>query len=207
MDIPSLQQAQLLLAEAEQLNPGPWIAHSVNVARAAQLIAAQHPTLNAERAYILGLLHDIGRRAGKTGMRHVIDGYVYLNTLGFTAAARIALTHSFPYQHPRAVFGDWDCTEAEFEMLSAALLSITYDDYDRLLQLCDALALPEGFCLIEKRLVDVFMRYGQQGVDASVHTKWQHVFMIQRHFEEALNCSIYQVLPGVVETTFGLILA
>ena len=29
-----------------------------------------------------------------------------------------------------------------------------YDDYDRLVQLCDALALPSGFCLLEKRFVD-----------------------------------------------------
>lgn len=203
MGIPTLIEAERLLAEAERLNPGPWVAHSVNVARAGQLIAARHPTLDAERAYILGLLHDIGRRAGKTGMRHVIDGYVYLNALGFPAAARICLTHSFPYQHPRVVFGEWDCTEAEFQMMSDALLSLTYDDYDRLFQLCDALALPEGFCLIEKRLVDVFLRYGQQGVDAGVHTKWQQVFQIQRHFEQVINCSIYQVLPDVVETTFG----
>jgi len=203
MTMPTLEQARTLLAEAERLNPGPWIAHSINVARAAHLIAARHLTLDPDRAYILGLLHDIGRRAGKTGMRHVIDGYGYLSDLGFDAAARICLTHSFPYQHPRAVFGEWDCTEPEFQMISAALLSITYDDYDLLLQLCDALALPEGFCLIEKRLVDVFLRYGQYGVDASVHTKWQAVFNIQRRFEQAINCSIYQVLPGVVETTFG----
>lgn len=30
-----------------------------------------------------------------------------------------------------------------------------YDDYDRLVQLCDSLALPSGFCLLEKRFVDV----------------------------------------------------
>jgi hypothetical protein len=88
--------------------------------------------------------------------------------------------------------------------MSDALMSITYDDYDLLLQLCDALALPEGFCLIEKRLIDVFMRYAHNGVDASVHTKWQCVFDIQRHFEKIISCSVYQVLPGVVETTFGM---
>jgi hypothetical protein len=203
MDIPSLPQAQDLLAEAEQRNPGPWIAHSRHVARAAQLIALRHPDLDADRAYILGLLHDIGRRAGRTGMRHVIDGYTYLRGLGFDAAARIALTHSFPYQNPRAVFGAWDCSEQEFQTMSTALAAITYDDYDRLLQLCDALALAEGFCLIEKRLVDVFMRYGQHGVDATVHAKWQQVFAIQRRFEQIIGCSIYQILPGVVETTFG----
>ncbi len=171
--------------------------------RAAQLIAEHHPVLDAERAYILGLLHDIGRRAGRTGMRHVIDGYTYLNDLGFDGAARICLTHSFPYQHPRAVFGEWDCTDQEFQMMSDALMGITYEDYDLLLQLCDALALPEGFCLIEKRLVDVFMRYAQDGADSSVHTKWQQVFNIQRRFEQIAGCSIYKLLPGVVETTFG----
>jgi hypothetical protein len=44
--------------------------------------------------------------------------------------------------------------------------------------------------LIEKRLIDVFLRYGQQGVDAGVHTKWQQVFAIQRHFEQAINCCL-----------------
>ncbi len=147
------------------LNPGPWVAHSINVARAAELIAVRHPSLDPKRAYILGLLHDIGRRAGRTGMRHVIDGYVYLSDLGYDAAARICLTHSFPYQNPRAVFGEWDCTDQEFQLMSDALMNITYDEYDRLFQLCNSLALPEGFCLIEKRLIDVFLRYGQHGVD------------------------------------------
>ncbi|MEZ4860414.1 MAG: HD domain-containing protein [Caldilineaceae bacterium] len=203
MAIPSLSHAQSLLAEAEQRNPGAWVAHSVNVARAAQLIAEQHPALDPERAYILGLLHDIGRRAGKVAMRHVVEGYDYMNELGFAGAARICLTHSFPYQHPRAVFGQWDCTAADYERIGAALLSVTYDDYDRLLQLCDALALAEGFCLIEKRMVDVFLRYAHNGVDPTVHPKWQQTFAIQRHFEEIIGCSIYQLLPGVVETTFG----
>lgn len=203
MTIPTLTQAEALLAEAEMRNPGPWVAHSINVARAAQLIAQRHPDLDADRAYILGLLHDIGRREGVTGMRHVIDGYTFLHNLGYEHAARIALTHSFPYQHPRAVFGEWDCTAAEFAQLSELLLAITYDDYDLLLQLCDSLALAEGFCLIEKRLIDVFLRYGQAGVGPDVHTKWQQVFAIQRHFEAISGGSIYQLLPGVVETTFG----
>lgn len=203
MTMPTLAQAQALLDEAETRNPGPWVAHSVNVARAAQFIAEPHPHLDPERAYRLGLLHDIGRREGVTGMRHVIDGYLYLRDLGYHPAARIALTHSFPYQHPKAIFGEWDCNEREYAMMSEELMRLTYDDYDRLLQLCDSLALPTGFCLIEKRLIDVFLRYAQNGVGADVHQKWEQTFAIQRHFEEIIGCSIYQVLPGVIETTFS----
>ncbi len=206
MQIPTLSQAQALLDEAEVCNPGPWVAHSINVARAAQLIADQHPTLNADHAYILGLLHDIGRREGVTGMRHVIDGYTFLRARGYSDAARIALTHSFPYQDPRAVFGEWDCTDAEFTLLHDELMATEYDDYDRLLQLCDSLALPTGFCLIEKRLIDVFLRYGQAGIGPDVHTKWQATFALQRHFEAIIGCSIYALLPGVVETTFDTLL-
>ena len=31
----------------------------------------------------MGLLHDIGRREGVTGMRHTLDGYRYLLEQGF----------------------------------------------------------------------------------------------------------------------------
>ena len=70
--VPSLETAEALLAEAAELNPGPWVAHSHNVALAAQCLAKAHPNLEPERAYILGLLHDIGRREGVTSMRHTL---------------------------------------------------------------------------------------------------------------------------------------
>lgn len=34
-----------------------------------------------------------------------------------------------------------------------------YDDYDRPVQLCDALEFPTGFCLLEKRFADAALRY------------------------------------------------
>ena len=71
-----------MLHEAEALNPGPWVAHALHVAEAASAIAGAHPEMDGETAYILGYLHDIGRRAGVTGMRHVLDGYNYLHSLG-----------------------------------------------------------------------------------------------------------------------------
>jgi hypothetical protein len=123
--------------------------------------------------------------------------------LGFDRAARICLTHSFPYKNPHAVFGEWDCTDTEFDGVSRFLADVEYDDYDRLLQLCDSLALPTGFCLIEKRLVDVFLRYGRLGLNEWILPKWQTTFEIQHQLEAEIGCSVYKLLPGVIENTFG----
>ena len=45
---------------AGEMNPDPWIAHSENVAL-AERIAEVCPGLEADKAYVCGLLHDIGR--------------------------------------------------------------------------------------------------------------------------------------------------
>ena len=202
--IPTLQQAKIMLEESEKLNPGPWVDHSINVARAAKAIASLHPELDADNAYIVGYLHDIGRRVGTTDMRqdmrHILDGYTYLNDLGFEDAARICLTHSFPIQNINMIAGVWDCTQEEKQFVATYLEQIEYTVYDRLIQLCDALALASGFCLIDKRLIDVSLR---RGVDEFTVPRWKGYFALQAEFDEAIGQSIYSVLDGVVENTFG----
>ena len=179
MSIPTLAQAQQLLAEAERLNPGPWVRHSHFVAQAARSLGARLPGVDPDQAYIFGLLHDIGRRAGVTDMRHVLDGYRYLADLGYEEAARYCLTHSYPV--PDAAFGSgqWDGVPAEFAFVQEYLGRTPYTPTDRLIQLADALALPSGFCLMEKRLFDVSLRHG-----FNQHTlaKWRAFLQIQQDF-------------------------
>jgi len=80
---PSRAVAEFLLEESAKMNPGPWEAHSIAVARAAEKIAkavvANGGSMEPDKAYVYGLLHDIGRRCGYTYMAHVIDGYEYRN--------------------------------------------------------------------------------------------------------------------------------
>ena len=92
--MPTRARAEEMLGEASALNPGPWVQHSRFAAQAAELIARAHPDLDADQAFVLGLLHDIGRRGGPSGLRHSLDGYRYLLVQGFPGAARICLTHS-----------------------------------------------------------------------------------------------------------------
>jgi HD domain len=199
-DIPGRERAEELLAESAALNPGPWERHSRHVARGAELIAAHCPGLDAERAYILGLLHDTGRRFGVTGMRHALDGYQFFDARGYSGAARACITHSYPIREEPHGATPWDGSKQEWQVIAAFLANIEYDDYDRLIQLCDALALPDGLCLLEKRLLDVTLRYG---CNEYTVRRWKAYIEIKEHFERAIGGSIYRLLPRVVENTFG----
>ncbi|EQB88439.1 hypothetical protein M918_24345 [Clostridium sp. BL8] len=79
--VPSIEDAKLLLKEAEILFPGPWVQHSIFTAEAAKLIAENCEELDSEVAYILGMLHDFGRRDspkyGRKTMVHLLGGYNY----------------------------------------------------------------------------------------------------------------------------------
>ncbi|NLF29352.1 MAG: HD domain-containing protein [Planctomycetes bacterium] len=200
MRVPTRQRAEAYLADAERANPGPWAAHSRHTARAAEAIARAHPSLDPDAAAVLGLLHDIGRGRGVSDFRHVLDGYRLLAADGFDGAARICLTHSFPRPDLNGYAGEFDAPEEDVRFVAAFLADRPFDDYDRLIQLCDGLCLPTGFCLMEKRLVDVALRHGY--TPAALET-WRERFAIKARIEQAIGGSIYRLLDGVVANTFA----
>lgn len=72
-------------------------------------------------------------------------------------------------------------------------------DYDRLIQLCDAVSLSTGYCLIEKRMVDTALR---RGITQHILPRWSTLLDIRSYFELKIGCSIYDILPGVIENSF-----
>lgn len=198
--VPKLEEAKIILDDSGKLNPGPWIEHSLNVGMAAKLIAEYDKELDKNTALVLGMLHDVGRRYGVTSMRHSIDGYKFAIEKGYNLLARICITHSFPLKNINAVFGKWDCSDEEFKFVKDYLDNINFSAYDKLIQLCDALALPTGYCLMEKRMLDVAIRHG---VNEYTTEKWKATFEIQKYFERRICQSIYSILPNVKENTFG----
>jgi hypothetical protein len=199
MKVPSIEDAQPLLSEASTLNPGPWVNHSIYTAEAARYIACRHGELDPEIAYVFGYLHDIGRRYGISHMRHIIDGYKFLSQMGYEDCARICLTHSFPLKSLDSYSGNNDCTNEEFDFLKEYITGVNYSVYDELIQLCDALTTSKGFCLLEKRLVDVALRHGINDLTIS---KWKATFKIKEKFENEIGLPIYSLLPRIKETTF-----
>lgn len=194
----TIERAKEELRIAARRNPGPWEQHSLVTADNARRIAQKVPGMDPEKAYLMGLMHDIGRRCGVTGMRHLIDGYDYLMAMGEEELAVICLTHSFASQNVEHFEGKHDCSRSQKAFIKDFVENRVYDDYDKLIQLCDAVSLPEGACLMEKRFVDVALRHGVQDYTT---TRWRAYLNLKKYFDTLCGCDIYTLLPGVMENS------
>ena len=95
------KRAELELERAGKLNPGKWTDHSRYTAQACENIAVRCDGMSPDTAYCYGLLHDIGRYAGVTSEKHLIDGYRFCMERGWEKAAQICISHAFMIQDIR----------------------------------------------------------------------------------------------------------
>lgn len=197
--------SRFLLTQSVKRNPGPWEKHSILVAECAEKIAWQilrhndelnddgsikeNCSINPEKAYTLGLLHDIGRRNGITGLKHVWDGYHYLKDMGYDDAARICLTHSFQFPELSFYIGEKDLEPDQMEELKKLLQNTVYDDYDYLIQLLDATCSADGTKNMERRMNDVKLRYGSYPL-----VKWARNLELKKLFEEKMGAGLYDII-------------
>ncbi|MCL2834956.1 MAG: HD domain-containing protein [Treponema sp.] len=188
--LPGKKEADDLLVWAYGQNPGPWALHSRTVARAAETIALRCG-LEGGKAYVLGLLHDIGRYEGVTDLRHIYSGYSLMDQKGYSQNARICLTHSFPYRDINSYSGKNDCAKEETEKIQSLLENYIYDDYDRLIQLCDAICMADGVSFMEARLIDVARRHKILNTD--ILNKWNAFFVIKEYFDKKCGMNIYSL--------------
>ena len=197
---PNRETAIEELELAGQLNPGPWVQHSYHVAKAAEIIAKHCENLDNEKAFICGLLHDIGRRTGIAAVRHIIDGYDYAVSKGWNEIARVCLTHSFPVKDIEKDIGKKDITKEQYEFIKDYLNQLEYDEYDKLIILCDALADANGFCILEKRFIDTTRRYGIYPFSVE---RWNKTYEYKEYFEKIIGKSIYELLPDIEKCIYS----
>ena len=128
--------------------------HIYNVAKIAEAIAEQtNGALDPETAYTIGLLHDIGRIKDETVTKvpHSIEGFNYMQRIGYPELAPICITHNFI---------DKDIKQSDFPTYSPELFAwtkeylshIEYSDYDRLIQLADLFSRGKEILSIRQRL-------------------------------------------------------
>ena len=184
--LPTKEKAEEILKEAERCNPGPWGNHSRTAAHCAERIAFYCDDMDSEKAYILGLLHDIGRKFGVRHLGHVSDGYSYMMSLGYDEVARVCMTHSFTDGTTKDYVGKFDTSEEELELIQTTIKNIELDEYDKLIQLCDAMAGSEGVMNMEDRMNDVRRRYGYYS-----RQKWDSNMALRNHFEQKMGLDLY----------------
>ena len=187
------EEAEKILMDDGKINPGPWVEHSIKVGIAMQRLA-EKLNLDAEKAYVIGVLHDIGRIKKGIGLRHIIDGHNYMLELGYPEIARRCLTHTFFIKDVHSSCCLWDISSEEEKIMQDYLNQCEYDVYDKLVQIGDCLADADGFKLIEQRLLDVHIR---KGVNEYTIPTWKAIFKLQDEIEELLNESIYGVFPEI----------
>lgn len=111
--------------------------------------------------------------------------------MGYPAAAKICLTHSFPSRD----FCDEDYASYPADWLEWAhreLAKVTYDDYDRLIQLCDMFF--EGMQMVdfETRFSGIVRRYNLKPED--VENLRKNAERNLAYFEAKIGVGIYQLL-------------
>ena len=185
----SVSKAKEILEQANEMNPGGWYDHSLVVGEVAYKIA-EALNLDKEKAKAFGYIHDIGRRVGRCALKHIYEGYKYLTDLGYTDAARICLTHSFFEPNAENVIGNWDMKDTEKEFVKKYINNTTFDIYDRIIQMADTIALSTGVTTLERRMVDVFFRYG---FDENTEYNFRVRLKLQNEIEEKLGYPIYKL--------------
>ena len=195
MKVPSIVEAECLLHEAEQLNPGIWVDHCKVAGQCAKVIAMRCNDMDSDIAYVLGLLHDIGRRVGICDKKHILSGYQFMMEKGYDDCARICLTHTFPYKNIHSCGGKNDISEEEMAFMQEQLNNIVYNDYDILIQLSDVLAFSTGPCVIEKRLIEYHIR---RGINDLTVEHFKATLKAKEYFEEKIGCNIYSLFDDLI---------
>ena len=109
--------------------------------------------------------------------------------LDYPDAARICLTHSFNEMRIEGYVGNFDTTEEEMALIRAKLAEAAPDDYDLLIQLCDAISGAEGVMDIIDRMTDVKRRYGDYD-----QSKWDRNLELKAYFEGRMRMDLYEAV-------------
>lgn len=184
------EEANEIFNQRRSISNGKWCIHSLYAAKAAYAIA-QKLNLDCQKAYTMGLLHDIGRSLTDGQFRHITMGYDYMMELGYAEIARICLTHSFPLRDIYTYVGKMDVSKKEQEKYQVLLKQYRYNIYDRLIQLCDSISTDKGYVLPEQKFVANAFKYGMK---SDTLDRWKKVLDIYKSFEEKIGMDIHQFL-------------
>ena len=165
--------------------------HTTGVARFSALLA-KALNLDSNKAYVLGLLHDYGKRNDdyKSNIFHGLDGYYEMLRLGYPDVARICLTHTF--REPDFDNQDYNYPDQWLDECRKLLRQYTYNDYDRIVQYADLFFEGLNIVRLEDRVAGIAARYRispHQLANLS-----NSVFKLKEIIDRQCGCDSYTIL-------------
>lgn len=167
--------------------------HYLCVAENAKQIASKTSSLDPEKSYILGLLHDYGEFKEQKDRRqfHGTAGYDEMMQLGFDEVAKTCLSHSFfdgcvtPENYPSY---PPECIQRAAQILA----NQPYDDYDRLIQLSDLMVKADKITTIDERLDFVATKYHVPA--EKILFKKEKAYELKSYFDNLCKEDVYCIL-------------
>jgi len=187
-----LQFAEKCLLEHQESTDN-YRNHCINVSKAAKLIASEYRNLDATKAEVMGLLHDIGKYQYEDIVKrhHSVTGYEYMMSEGYHDVARTCLTHTFPLKYfDEITEGFFHHNEKDIKFIKDFFDNNEFDKYDEILQVADILSLPYGFVRIEERFAEMLARYKLKDMGKSINAYKSVKDKLSREIGE----DIYKVL-------------
>lgn len=151
-----LEQLKILQTQIGKLNRWHlYHNHVYGVAEIAKRIAQKTPNLDPEKAFVLGLLHDVGKIHQQIeGRFHGVVGFEMMMKQGAEDVALSSLLHTFPFNRlpeydkvSNTFLGHIEDYEKTLDFAQHKKL----DDYDLLVQMADSVVDLRGFVTLEQR--------------------------------------------------------
>ena len=170
-----------------------YVFHTKGIAESCEIIAKQIAGLNTEKAYVLGLLHDYGKKypEKELGGFHGRYGYEEMKQMGFPDVARVCLTHSF-YSSDFNKENYKNYSSKDLDWAKEKLKNIIFDDYDKLVQLCDMFFEGLNKVTFEKRFEGIMKRHNLSF--ENITNLYYYAEENKKYFDKKCGTDIYKLL-------------
>ena len=126
-----------------------------------------------------------------TGIPHFIVGYDEMMEREFDFVAKICLTHSFPIKD--FLFEDYSSYNREdLIKIKNILQKIEYNDYDRLIQLCDMFFEGMNKVTYQERIEGIKRRFSL--TDDQIKNLKKGAETNKKYFDDLCGCDVYNII-------------
>ncbi|KWZ95078.1 hypothetical protein HMPREF3224_01193 [Anaerococcus hydrogenalis] len=157
-NIPNKDKINFYLIE-DNNNLGPWVTRSKIIGKSAKIIGKELG-LDEDIAFACGSLFDIGKKEKKKGLENNLRSFHILRNESYFFPAKIAISHSFILKDINSYLGEMNLKEKDIITIKNLLLSYSYTDYDKLIQVLDN-SITDTYLGIKKKQEILKEKYGK----------------------------------------------